>query len=402
MATHTLTPVATVRAQALALVTPLASEKIRLSLAAGRISATKLGSPVAQPSQATAMMDGYAVRSKEIPATLPVIGAAAAGKPFVDAIPPNACIKIATGAGVPATLDTVIPFEDTKLTNDQVTIPAAQPGQWLRLPGSELTVGEPVLAPGQQITSRRLALLTSLGVDRVTVFRQPRIGVLASGDELRQPGQNLPPGTIYDANRPMLLSLLAHHGFLPVDLGCVADDVDEIQAALAAAHTSCDAVISIGGASVGEKDYLRQVMQTSGTLHAWQVAIKPGKPFFLGQLEQLPVFGLPGNPASAFVSFLLLVLPALWQLAGYNPLPQLPWLRASTVGAIPKTPGREDYQRGILHQTAAGYRVELAGKQTSAPLHPLAQANCLIRIPAEIGKLAAASDVEVLPLDLLD
>lgn len=391
--------------RALELVAPLAgSERLQVSAAGGRIAAAPATSLLDVPAAPIATMDGFAARRKDLPGTLSVAGKSSAGAPWDGTVPPASAVRVATGAWVPAELDIVIPQEDARATAGRVELPAArQRPAHIRPASSEVQAGATILRTGERLTSRKLTLLASLGIGQVKVALPPRVGVLATGDELRQPGENLAPGAIYDANRPLMLNLLQRHGCNPVDLGVARDESVDLQAALCHGMQACDAIITIGGASVGERDLLRDTVAKLGEMHAWKVALKPGKPFVLAKLGHVPLFGLPGNPASVFVTFLCLVLPALWRMAGCNPLPALPWMQARTAVDLPKDPGRQDYQRGCLTATGDGtWSVRLAGPQGSGSIPVLAEADCLIRLPLAAGPVAAGTLVSVLPLSLVD
>ena len=369
----------------------------------GRVCAKTVRSPVSLPAADTATMDGYALRRTDAPDTLPVAGASWAGDPHNGEVEPGHCVKIATGAWVPQGLDLVVPREDVKAEGDKVTFGKPEPGTSnIRVRGEELAVDEAVIEAGTLVTPRILALLAGLGIDRVDIYKLPTVGVISTGDEMRDVGEDLPPGASYDANRPMLLSLLERSGFKAMDLGIAKDTEESLKDAFAQARSSCDAVITIGGASVGDKDLVKKVISGIGEVQSWKVAIKPGKPLVLGKVGDIPLFGLPGNPSSAYVTFSLLVLPGLWKLAGMDPLPALHSFDARLVGDLRKRPGRTEYFRAILSQDPKkGWTVAPFEMQGSGVLSVLARANCLLRLPEASKGARDGEMVEVFPLEAL-
>lgn len=370
---------------------------------AGRICAETVHSQVSLPASDIATMDGYALRRSDTPGTLPVSGASWAGQPCTDEINPGHCVKIATGAWVPDGLDLVVPYEDVTLEGDHVAFGPCKKGESnIRAKGEELKAGEPVIEAGSLVTPRNLALLAGLGIDRIDLRMVPTIGVLSTGDEMRDVGEALPAGASFDANRPMLLALLGNSGFATVDLGIAKDDEASIEEAFRQAQASCDAIITIGGASVGDRDLVKDVVSRMGEIHSWKVAIKPGKPLVLGKVGAVPLFGLPGNPSSAYVTFSLLVLPGLWKIAGMDPLPVLHSFEAKLVGDLGKKPGRTEYFRATLAQDPKkGWTVMPSAMQGSGVLSVLARANCLLRLPEESKGAKDGDPVEVFPLESL-
>ena len=369
-----------------------------------KISAQDIYAPFAVPKFPTSMMDGYATRNKDLPNTLSLSKQIQAGKQLEKfTCPPKNCVEIATGAIVPPELDTVIPVELAEIKGKKITLPKVQAYKWIRKTGSEVQKNQQLIATGNVIDARSLALLTSLGITRIRTYKQLKVGVLATGNELVNAGNYLDKGCIFDANRPQLLSLLTKHNCQAIDLGIAQDKAADLKSKFLAAKSMCDVLITIGGASVGKHDLLKQTLTKLGKVHAHKLAIKPGKPFMWGTLDDMPVFGLPGNPASVFVTFLILVLPVIWHLQGMQPLPQLPWIKATTTTSLVSEKGRTDYQRGSLQQQTDGsWQVQALALQRSAALSSLAHANCLIRIPKNVSKVAANKQLDVLPLFLLN
>lgn len=381
---------------------PTAAERVRTGPGiVGRVCAGDVASPRSLPAADTATMDGYALRRSDAPGALPVAGEAWAGAPFEGEAAPGTCVRIATGAWVPAGLDLVVPREEAQAGGDKVTF--GRPGDSnIRLRGEELAEGEALVEAGSVLTPRSLALLAGLGIDRVAVRPRPTVGVISTGDEIRDPGESLPPGASHDANRPMVLSLLGRSGFAALDLGIARDDERSLREALGQAQESCDAAVTIGGASVGERDLVKKVLADMGEMTAWKVAIKPGKPLVLGRIGKVPLFGLPGNPSSAFVTFSLLVLPGLWKLAGVDPLPVLHSFRARLSAGLGKRPGRAEYFRAALTcDPELGWVATPFPMQGSGALSVLARADCLLRLPEGSEGAAEGEEVDVYPLEAL-
>ena len=367
----------------------------------GSVCALEVPCPTALPAASISMMDGYAVNAAELPGTFREIGFASAGEPFTRAVAPGECVRIATGAWVPDGLSEVVPIENVSAQEKEISLPASTNGSpsYIRQAGSEIKRGESVIGPRQRITERSVALLCGLGIDRIEVFDRPAVAVLSTGDELRHHGAALEPGAIYDTNRPMLLALLERAGVKAVDLGVSSDDPDELREILLAG-SACDAIITSGAASVGERDYLKDVVEELGCLTSWQVAIKPGKPFVLGRVGSVPLFGLPGNPSSAFVTYWLLVSPALGSLAGGEPtvLAELPVVLDQQVK---RNKTRDEYLRGSLANLSGDDPpvANLQRLQGSGSLATLAGANCLVRVPHGDGAVTAGEKLRALLLE---
>lgn len=376
-------------------------------------------------------MDGYAARAKDLTLgqQLPVVGVSAAGHPFTGAVPAGSCIRILTGAMVPDELDSVIIQEDVttegtagslaNLPKSIVVNEAQQVGANIRDVGHDVTAGHRLIPAGQQLNAFELAWLAACGVPEVSVLRPVRVGVLATGDELQAPGTKLAPGQIYDSNRLLLMELLKGLPIDLVDLGLVQDDPDAIRQTLLNSAPTLDAVISTGGVSVGDADYITQVVASLGELDFWRLNLKPGKPMAVGRLnvsaqaqdnfatKATPsptwFFGLPGNPVSCAVTCLLVAIPALKLLAGQPAKPPTT-IAAQLTQPVRHREGRQEYVRGVLSperragQIQASNWVSPTGDQSSNRLASFQQANCLISIPKEAGNLNEGTWVEVLPL----
>lgn len=391
----------------LALVSPLAqTETLSLEQAAGRITATDITSPLDVPSFANAAMDGYAVRMVDLAqgdAPLPVAGKAFAGNPLVGDWPAGSCIRIMTGAPVPPGTDAVImqEYAEADAHGVRFTHPVKK-GQNIRLVGEDIRLGARVLPAGSALGPAQLPLLASLGIAEVNVVRRLRVALFSTGDELQRIGQPLQAGQIYDTNRFAVRLMLEKLGCDILDLGIIRDDPNALREAFQHADSEADLVISSGGVSVGEADYTKQILDDIGNIHFWKLAIKPGKPFAFGKLRHAWFCGLPGNPVSAAVTFYQLVQPLIAQLSGHSqwhfPLRQ----RVKAASALKKTPGRLDFQRGIVSRNGDGeLEVRATGHQGSHIFSSFSLGNCFIVLEAERGAVAAGEWVEIEPFNAL-
>ena len=375
------------------------SEQLPLPQALGRILASDIASPLAVPPFDNSAMDGYAVRLADLAAGIPLImaGKAFAGQPYQGEWPAGHCVRIMTGAPVPAGTDAVVMQEETQANGDRITFLAQpEPGQNIRRAGSDIGKGACVLQAGTRLTPREMPLLASLGIATVPVRRPLKVAIFSTGDELKPVGIPLAHGDIYDSNRYGVRAMLARLGCDCLDLGIIPDDPAQLRAAFIRADEEADVLITTGGVSVGEADFTKQLLDELGEIGFWKLAIKPGKPFAFGRLPRAWFFGLPGNPVSAMVTFDQLVQPALAKLAGQRferPLQ----LQAVTSEQLKKSPGRLDFQRGILSQGPNGLEVRSTGSQDSAVFSSLSRANCYIILERERGRVAAGETVTVEP-----
>ncbi|HHQ4912162.1 molybdopterin molybdotransferase MoeA [Aeromonas veronii] len=375
------------------------SEQQPLPEALGRVLASDIASPLAVPPFDNSAMDGYAVRLSDLTAGTPLImaGKAFAGQPYQGEWPAGHCVRIMTGAPVPAGTDAVVMQEETQADGDRITFLAQpEPGQNIRRAGSDIGKGACVLPAGTRLTPREMPLLASLGVATVTVRRPLKVAIFSTGDELKPVGTPLAHGDIYDSNRYGVRAMLARMGCDCLDLGIIPDDPAQLRAAFIRADEEADVLITTGGVSVGEADFTKQLLDELGEIGFWKLAIKPGKPFAFGRLPRAWFFGLPGNPVSAVVTFDQLVQPALAKLAGQHferPLQ----LQAIAAEPLKKSPGRLDFQRGILSQGPNGLEVRSTGSQDSAVFSSLSRANCYIVLERERGRVAAGETVTVEP-----
>lgn len=427
-------------------------EKVALRSALGRVLAVDVVSGFDVPAHDNSAMDGYALRSSDLAAgsaatVLRVAGSMAAGQSAFAGAAPGECVRIMTGAMLPAGLDTVVPQEFVTLSRSgsgsgsdsgsnagdgsdlgdarHISIPlgAVRPGANRRRAGEDLAVGEVALRAGRALRPADLGLLASLGQAEVPVWRRLRVAFFSTGNELRSIGEPLDPGCVYDSNRYTLWAMLQRLGVEIIDLGVVRDDPAALYAAFRNAARDADAVITSGGVSVGDADHTKQVMASLGEVLFWHIAMRPGRPMAIGRIarrgtggaaaaasdgdcdgaddndDAAILFGLPGNPVAVMVTFYALVRDALLAMSGATPQP-LPMLRATSVEAIRKRPGRTEYQRGIVSPAPGGaMQVRVTGSQGSGILRSMSEANGLIVLAHEQGDVAAGDWVDVLPFD---
>jgi molybdopterin molybdotransferase len=381
------------------------SESIALTAAAGRITAAPVISPIDVPPFANSAMDGYAVRLTDLQANapLPVAGKAFAGAPFDGNWPTGTCVRIMTGAPVPAGAEAVIMQEQAEISDAGVRFTAeVQAGQNIRLAGEDIRQGAGVLPAGIRLGAAQLPLLASLGVAEVQVVRKLKVAVFSTGDELQPVGQPLQAGQIYDTNRFAVRLMLEQLGCETLDLGIIRDDQNALRAAFEQADRQADVVISSGGVSVGEADYTKQMLDELGEVGFWKLAIKPGKPFAFGKLKQAWFCGLPGNPVSAALTFYQLVQPLLAKLAGHSDWHLPPRLQARALTPLKKAPGRLDFQRGVFSSNAQGeLEVSTTGHQGSHVFSSFSQGNCFIVLERERGSVAVGEKVDIEPFNAL-
>lgn len=392
------------------LVAPVAqSESVALKAALGRVLATDVVSPIDVPAHDNSAMDGYAFRGDLLQAgtelTLEIAGTAFAGKAWSGAMNAGQCLKIMTGAVMPSGLDTVVPQELVQLAGNRITIPAdaLRRGDNRRFRGEDLALGKPALLAGSRVGPAALGLLASLGLARVTVQRKLRVAFFSTGDEILSLGEAPREGAVYDSNRYTLFGLLTRMGVEVLDMGVVRDDPQALEAAFSAAAEDADAIITSGGVSVGEADHTKAVMRTlaggeSGVAF-WKIAMRPGRPMAVGRIGNAMLFGLPGNPVAVMVTFLAFVRPALLQMMG-STAQETPLLKAHSLEAIRKKPGRTEYQRAIVETSRDGsLQVRTTGQQGSGVLSSMAAANGLLVLQHDQGNVAIGDEVDVLMFD---
>jgi len=377
--------------------------------ALGRVLASDIISAIDVPAHDNSAMDGFALRGSELLADtttrLRIVGSGLAGQNFSGAVPAGSCVRITTGAVMPAGLDTVVPQEFTQLDGDAVLVPAGvlRAGDNRRLAGEDLARGEAALAAGRVLRPADLGLLASLGLAEVPVRRRLRVAFFSTGDELRSIGEPLDAGCVYDSNRYTLWGMLQRLGVESIDLGVMRDDPAALREAFTQAASCADAVITSGGVSVGEADHTKNIMAELGEVLFWKIAMRPGRPMAIGRIggpsQPAILFGLPGNPVAVMVTFYAFVRDALLRMAGASPQP-LPLLRAASVAPIRKKPGRTEYQRGIVSRAAdGGWQVAITGSQGSGILRSMSQANGMVLLHHAQGNVATGELVDVLPFD---
>ncbi|WP_088331011.1 molybdopterin molybdotransferase MoeA [Lacimicrobium sp. SS2-24] len=374
------------------------SQNITLEQACGRILSEPVRSDLAIPPFDNSAMDGYALRAADLKQnkTLRLIGRSFAGEPFEGSIEAGHTIRIMTGAVIPKGADAVVMQENCQAEAQNITFNSAvKAGDNIRRCGEDIQSGDIVLPQGHKISPVDIGLLASLGVAEVSVYRPLRIALFSSGDELVLPGNPLKPGQIYDSNRAALRAMLEKMDVEVIDLGLIADDKHSLREAMLQGAQTADGIISSGGVSVGEADYTKEVLEQLGKVNFWKLAIKPGKPFAFGKIEDCPFFGLPGNPVSALVTFHQLVLPALAVLSGRMPQQALR-ITAISSEKLKKRPGRMDLQRGFCWQDENGsLMVRSSGKQGSSLLTSISKANCFICLPRDSGDVEAGANVQI-------
>jgi len=380
------------------------TERVHVRAALGRVLAADVISPLDVPAHDNSAMDGYAVRFADLPregqVTLTVAGTAFAGAPFTGSVAPGACVRIMTGGVVPAGADTIIMQEHVEAKNDRVTIGAGhRKGQNLRRAGEDLAAGQVALRRGITLRPAEVGLISSLGLPEVSVYRRLRAAFFSTGDELVSLGTVPKEGQIYDSNRYTIHGMLTRLGCEVIDMGVVRDDPKLLEQAFSEAAAAADVVITSGGVSVGEADFVKELLNKMGEVVFWKIAMKPGRPLAYGRIGNAHFFGLPGNPVSVMVTFYQFVRDALLKLAGCDPVPPLPTFKVPCTSPLKKAPGRTEFQRGILTQDANGaWSVRVTGEQGSGILRSMSEANCFIILPTEQGNVipGALVDVQVL------
>ena len=386
-----------------------AVELLPLRSALGRVLARDLVSTIDVPAHDNSAMDGYALRGAELSAAAPtrfvLAGTGLAGQPYGAEVPAGACLRITTGAVMPAGLDTVVPQEFVRVDGAAVVVPpgVVRSGDNRRLAGEDLAAGEPALRCGRVLRPADLGMAASLGSAELPVLRRLRVAFFSTGDELRSIGEPLDAGCVYDSNRYTLWGMLARLGVELIDLGVVRDDPPALEAAFREAAACADAVITSGGVSVGEADYTKRIMAELGEVLFWRIAMRPGRPMAIGRIgaggNGAILFGLPGNPVAVMVTFYAFVRDALLAMSGATAeAPTV--LRAASVAPIRKKAGRTEYQRGIVSRGAdGGLQVAITGSQGSGILRSMSVANGLVVLRHEQGDVGAGEMVDVLPFD---
>lgn len=381
------------------------TERVAIRDSLGRILAEPVQSPINVPLHTNSAMDGYAVRAADLndaatgAVTLSVAGTSWAGRPYAGEIGAGECARIMTGGVMPAGTDTVVIQEHVTAGDGEATFEAnsVKTGDNVRAAGEDLKTGATVVDAGTRIGPAELGMLASVGVVEVTVRRRLRVAFFSTGDELRSLGEPLDAGSVYDSNRYTLFGMLTRLGAEILDMGVVRDDRTAVQQAFKEASDNADAVITSGGVSVGEADFVKETLEAQGEVNFWKIAMKPGRPLAFGHVRDAVFFGLPGNPVSVMVTYYQFVQPALRRMMGESTT-RAPRIRVRTDSALKKRSGRVEFQRGVLAPTADGdMRVTTTGGQGSGILSSMHTANCFIILPMENDGVAAGEFVEVEP-----
>lgn len=390
--------------QVLAHVNPLGPERVELLDSLGRVLAEAVVAPADIPPWPNSSMDGYALIAHDTegtasshPAELRVTGTIAAGSVAAQRIAPGEAFRIFTGAPLPEGADSVVPQEEVEVLDGGIRVRRRiSPGEFVRPRGEDIRSGKTALEIGQVIGPAEVGLLATLGCSRVLVFRRPRIAILSTGDEVVDLGGQIAPGKIRNSNTYALMAQVLEAGGEPINVGVAPDRRETIEERLRWG-LSADVLISSAGVSVGEYDLVREALTRLGAdLHLWQVAMRPGRPITFGSVGGRPIFGLPGNPVSAMVTFELFVRPAIRKMAGHRALHR-PTIRARALSPIPNPGSRRGYLRVTVTQDPEGYRVRLTGNQGSAILTSMVAADGLAVVPPD----TTISEGGVVPVILL-
>jgi molybdopterin molybdotransferase len=380
------------------------SESVAIRHALGRVLAQDIVPGINVPAHDNSAMDGYAVRFSDLKGDtrLQEVGSAFAGRIFEGQVGPGQCVRVMTGAVMPAGTDTVVIQEITRKEDGKIVIPAGQKAkQNVRYAGEDLKAGVPVLESGKLVRAADLGLLASLGIGEVEVKRRLRVAFFATGDELASIGQPLKEGEVYDSNRYTLFGMLSALGVELTDVGVVRDDPALLEKAFKSAAEKADVVITTGGVSVGEADFTRELMAKLGEVLFWKIAMRPGRPMAFGRIGNAFLFGLPGNPVAVMVTFYQFVRDALLHLSGRTDDYVLPLLKVPAAVPLRKVPGRTEYQRGILFREGGEWKVKTTGQQGSGVLRSMSEANCFIVLEHERGKVEVGEPVSVQLMDAL-
>jgi molybdopterin molybdotransferase len=387
---------------------PLEStERLHIRQALGRTLATDIISPVAVPGHDNSAMDGWAVRFADVSpggtTTLKRSGESFAGKPYTGQLQPGHAVRIFTGGVMPPGADSVAMQEHARQEGDHVVIQAGaitRVGQNRRLAGEDIAAGAVVFQRGQALRPAEIGMLASLGINEISAYRKLRVAFFSTGDELMPIGTALAEGQIYDSNRYTLHALLTRLECQPIDMGVVRDVPADIERAFHVAAANADVVITSGGVSVGDADYVKAILEKLGEVVFWKIAMKPGRPLAYGRIGSAHFFGLPGNPVSAMVTFYQFVREALLVLQGRRNIEPVPTFKATLTSAIRKAPGRTEFQRGILTRGEDGsYSVRTTGEQGSGILSSMSRANCFVVLASDTGNVEAGAAVDVQMLE---
>jgi len=407
--TSGLVPIEEAERRVLENIRPLTStEIIDLPEALSRVLAKPAKSKINVPPHANSAMDGFAIAGKHLPSSgskdFCIVGEALAGTPWNQRLDNNETVRVTTGAVMPSGADTVIIQEDVEVTGNVAVIRAGHRcGQNVRSAGEDLKQHDVAVAEGTLIGPAELGVLASIGIGRVEVVRKPVVAIFSTGDELKNAGEPLNKGAIYDSNRYVLMGLLKRAGLSVMNLGIIPDNEQSTLNALADASAKADAVITSGGVSTGSADYVIKALQQLGQVNLWRIAIRPGRPFAFGRIGQAPFFGLPGNPVAVMVTYYRLVLPALRKLMGMRNLHPVATLKAKAASSFRKKPNRAEVYRAVLTYDHDGTPVvSSTGQQGSGLLHSMSEANCLVLLDEDAGAVKPGDLVNIQMFDGLN
>ena len=405
MATNQALNVATARQALLDALTPVSGwEMLPIRSALNRILQRDIVAPFDVPAHTNSAMDGYALRIADLAADgdtrLTVVGTALAGNAFSGQVGERQAVRIMTGAVLPQGADSVVAQEHVRADGDALLVPPGQTaGQHVRRAGEDLARGKPALTAGKRLGPAEIGLLASLGIGEVCVHRRLRVAFFSTGDEIASLNRPLAPGEVYDSNRYTLFGVLTQLGVEPIDLGVVGDHPAALEEALRQAAAQADVILTSGGVSVGDADYVRELTARLGDVMFWKLNIKPGRPMAFGRIGDAWLFGLPGNPVAVMVTFHQLVVDALRKLMGCSPLPERALFKVPCVSAIEKSPGRREFPRGVLFADGDQWKVRPVSNQGSGILSSMSSANCFIVLPETGREVAAGELVDVQPFD---
>jgi molybdopterin molybdotransferase len=378
------------------------TETLPLQSTLNRILAEDIHSSINVPSGINSAMDGYAIRGSDITeggtTELVIVGTSWAGNPFDRAIQSGECARIMTGALLPDGTDTVVIQEQVETDKKVIRFnPGTKTGDNVRQAGEDVKEGDLILTKGTRITPADIGLVASLGIGDISVTRKLRVAFFSTGDELSSIGEPLEKGCIYDSNRYTLNGMLERLGVEIIDLGVIRDVLEDTEQAFIDASTQADVIITTGGVSVGDADFVKDALIKLGDVNFWKVAMKPGRPLTFGKIREAYFFGLPGNPVSVMVTFYQFVQPALRRMMGEKQVESISMLVPCT-SKLKKRPGRVEFQRGILKRDENGRLiVHKTGAQGSGILRSMSQANCFIILPMDSEGIEPETMVEVQP-----
>ncbi|CAH6883941.1 Molybdopterin molybdenumtransferase [Vibrio chagasii] len=377
------------------------TESVALEQGYGRVLAEDVISPINVPQNTNSAMDGYAIRSEDLELdSYHVVAEVMAGHSYNKTVQQGEAVKIMTGAPMPEGVDVVVMREQAVQEGDIVSFPDAKisVGQNVRMAGEDLEIGQPVFTRGTRIESPEMGMMASLGFGTCPVLRKVKVGVFSTGDEVQAPGSEQKPNSIYDSNRFTIIGMLQKLGCDIVDYGIIEDDEQKMMDVLHSASLETDMVLTSGGVSVGDADYIKLALDKLGEINFWRINMRPGRPLAYGKIEDKPFFGLPGNPVAVMVSFINFVEPAIRKLQG-----QANWtpVKANAVATeqLRSRQGRTEFSRGVFTMNESGVlEVKTTGKQGSGILRSMSEANCLIEISPSVDTVKVGETVTIIPL----